>query len=110
VAVLILGVVGAFIILGGPQPSAGAGPCSEVTSAGCRPFVDALYAEIGSRGSEVAAIGGRPWCGEDTCQVLFGAEVLRLRVTYYDGTTAEFSCWQSALQEPICDPAAPGRP
>ena len=89
VAILILGVVGAFVILGGPQPSAGAGPCTEVSSAGCRPFVDALYAELGNRGSEVAVVHGRPWCGEDTCQVLFGAEALRLSVTFYDGTTAE---------------------
>lgn len=104
-AVLALGLFGAATFLGGPQPSSSAGACSEVTSAGCRPFVDAVYDELGSRGSEVSAMQGRPWCGEDTCQVLFGGEALRLQVTFYDGTTAQFSCWRAPLGEPSCHPA-----
>jgi hypothetical protein len=104
-AVAGLGFLGAMTVLGGPQRSSSAGACNEVTGAACRPFVDEVYAELGSRGSEVSAMQGRPWCGEDTCQVLFGGEALRLRVTFYDGTTAEFSCWRPALGEPSCEPA-----
>lgn len=105
IGVITLSILGALIILGGPQRSAGAGACTEVTSAGCRPFLDALYEEMGGQGSEVASVRGRPWCGEDTCEILFGAEALRLRVSFYDGTFEEFSCWRSVLGRPSCEPA-----
>lgn len=46
---------------------------------------------------DVASVRGRPWCGKDACQQLFGASVLRLRVTYNDGTTSEYLCGAGPL-------------
>jgi hypothetical protein len=113
VAVLTLSILGVLAILGGApsQLSSDAGACSEVTSSGCRPFLDAVYENLGRRESEVASVRGRHWCGQDSCQVLFGGEAIRLRVTFYDGTSDEFSCWRWALGEPSCEPAdSPGGP
>jgi hypothetical protein len=105
-AAVVLGIFGARAILGGPQLSSSAGACTEVTSAACRPFLDAMYENLGGQGSEVASVRGAPWCGQDSCQVLFGGEALRLHVTFSDGTSEEFSCWRPPLGIPSCQPAA----
>lgn len=106
--VLFAGLAAAVVLVGSPRETS-ATTCSDATSSQCRPFLDALYLVLGERGSEVASVRGRPWCGEDACQALFGAEALRLRVTYYDDSVAEYLCTAGALADPVCQPAASDR-
>lgn len=105
VTVIVIVAFGAFTVLSGPQMTSSANACSEATSAQCRPYLGALYESLGQRADEVASVRGRPWCGEDSCQILFGGEALRLRVTFHDGTAAEYICAAAALDEPSCEVA-----
>jgi hypothetical protein len=105
-AALVVGIAAAVLWFSPPMVT-DAGECAEVTSSYCRPFLDALYLSLGESGGEVASVRGRPWCGADACQPLFGQSVLRLRVTYYDGTTAEYLCSAGPLDDPVCRLAAP---
>lgn len=101
-AAVLIGIAAALLWFSPPMVR-NAGECTEVTSSQCRPFLDALYISLGEGGREVASVRGRPWCGEDACQPVFGGSFLRLRVTYYDGTTDEYLCSAGALDEPVCD-------
>ena len=103
--VAALCVVVGLIVFAPPGMTTGAESCQEVTSSACRPFLAALDDTLGSRATEIASIEGRPYCGKDACQMLFGGEALRLRVTFSDGSVQEFSCWRGPLEEPTCNPA-----
>ena len=103
--VAALCVVVGLIVFSPANLTTGAESCQEVTSSACRPFLDALDPTLGPRAGEIASIQGRPYCGKDACEMLFGAEALRLRVTFTDGSVQEYSCWRSALDEPSCKPA-----
>jgi hypothetical protein len=105
-AVMVAGVAVAVVWFSPPMMT-NAGECTEVTSSQCRPFLEALYLSLGKRGDEVAWVHGRPWCGKDACQQVFGASVLRLRVTYNDGTTNEYLCSAGPLEHPTCELASP---
>jgi hypothetical protein len=105
-AVVIVGIAAAVLWFSPPMVT-NAAECTEVTSSQCRPFLNALYLSLGERGGDVASVRGRPWCGEDACQPVFGASLLRLRVTYHDGTTDEYLCSAGALDDPVCELAAP---
>jgi len=105
-AVVVVGIAAAVVWFSPPMMT-NAGQCTEVTSSQCRPFLDALYLSLGKRGDDVASVRGRPWCGKDACQQLFGASVLRLRVIYNDGTTNEYLCSAGPLEHPACELASP---
>ncbi len=104
-ALVVLAAIAAAVVWFSPPMARNAAECTEVTSSQCRPFLDALYGSLGDRGEEVASVRGRPWCGEDACQPLFGASALRLRVTYYDNTTEEYLCMAGPWDDPVCEPA-----
>jgi hypothetical protein len=104
-ALVILLAIVAAVIWFSPPMERNADACTEVTSSPCRPFLDALYISLGDRGDDIASVRGRPWCGEDACQPIYGGSALRLRVTYYDGTTAEYLCMAGPLDDPVCEPA-----
>ena len=105
-AVMVIGIAAAVVWFS-PPTMTNAGECTEVTSSQCRPFLDALYLSLGKRGGDVASVRGRPWCGKDACQQLFGASALRLRLTYNDGTTNEYLCSAGPLEHPACELAGP---
>lgn len=106
--VLAFAAIGLWVVsLGGAGPVRDAGACREVTSSQCQPFVQAVYAALGESRSDVALVRGRPYCGKDACEPAFGALLVRLEVTYYDGTRREYSCSQQTAERPICEPAAP---
>jgi hypothetical protein len=106
--VLAFVAIGVWVVLfGGAQLVSDAGPCREVTSSQCQPFVQAVYAAQGKTRAEVASVRGRPYCGKDACEASFGALLVRLEVTYYDGTKREYSCSQQTDEQPTCAPAAP---
>lgn len=101
-------VVAALLMACTPEGmSRSAGECALVSSAECAPFLAALHREIDSNGREVRSIDGRPWCGEDACQVVFGARLTRLRVTYRDSGREDYLCSAGPLDETAtCELAA----
>ena len=102
---IAVAVVGAFLLFRSTGLSSSLGACAEVTSAACQPDLSALYDQLGEEGDDVASIRARPWCGLDECQLLFGADVIRLRVEFIGGRSAEYSCSRPFLEKPDCQVA-----
>ncbi len=75
-----------------------------MTDPGCGRYLQVLLAGVDD---QVDAVRAAPYCGEDQCQPIFGADVARFVVTYVGGKEEEFSCWVAPLDPPRCEPADP---
>ena len=93
-------VVAAALVTIGPAPVR----CEHMTDPGCGRYLQILLAGIEE---EVESVRAVPWCGEDACQQLFGADTARFVVTYEAGNDEAFFCWTGAGDQPHCEPAEP---
>jgi hypothetical protein len=99
---LVAAALVTLVFLGpiGPAPVR----CENLTDPGCGRYLQIILSGIDD---EVDAIRAVPWCGEDECQQLFGADTARFVVTYEAGNDQAFSCWTTAGDLPRCQLADP---
>lgn len=70
-----------------------AGACTSVSSDACQPYLQIVRSDLGADAGRIANITSGSWCGQKTCQQIFGGDPgFRLTVTLTDGTVLHYSC------------------
>ncbi len=80
-----------------------AGPCNSVSSPDCQPYVDLIRQDLGTDAGGVASIRSGSWCGQSSCQQVFGfpGPQFRLVVTLDSGRALTYQCgvWWSGSSD-----------
>jgi len=101
-SLVVLGGIAVFLFLAWFLIPEQAGACTDVSSEACQPYLQIVRSDLGADAGRIASITSGSWCGQKTCQQVFGGDPgFGLTVRLEDGTVLHYRCGTILGGEPL---------